>query len=164
MQYFISYFQQLRHMTDSAIIPIDTSYFAPKWLDPSNGTKQYVNEHNQIIGIKAEELLMTEEETPEEMCSGKPCQYIDKFPECAFLKAYWNHLKKLDFNKLLQDFLRVAEDVRKITHYEGEPKIVLLVHEKPDNLCSERGPLIRLFKEHGIELKEWSKNNYYNLF
>jgi hypothetical protein len=59
---------------------------------------------------------------------------------------------------LIPELNRIAEEVRKITHYKGEPKIVLLVYEKPDNHCSERGPLIRLFKEHGIDLKEWTKD------
>ena len=158
MNYYISYFQQIRYMTDSAIVIIDTSFKAPYWLDPSNGTKQYLNEHNIVIGIKEESFLMTEDETPEEMCAGKPCLYEDKWPHCQFLDAYWKHLQKIDFEGyLLPELNRIAEDVRKITHYEGEPKIVLMVHEKPDNHCSERGPLIRLFKEHGLELKEWTK-------
>ena len=48
-------------------------------------------------------------------------------------------------------------DCRKITHYKGDPKIILLVHEKPDNLCSERLGLVKLFENHGIILKEWTK-------
>ena len=54
------------------------------------------------------------------------------------VKKLGDYCEILDFDKLLSEFERVAEDVRKITHYKGEPKIVLLVHEKPDNLCSER--------------------------
>lgn len=59
----------------------------------------------------------------------------------------------------MPEFNRVAEDVRKITHFKGEPKIILLVHEKPDNLCSERAGLVRLFKKYGIILKEWTKED-----
>ena len=158
MEYYITYFQNIRHITDPSYIFIDTSIWAPKWLDPSNGKKPYINENNQVIGIKEESFLFSEDEVPEEMCAGKPCPYIDKHPHCQFLEAYWKHLQKIDFNGyLIPELTRIAEDVRKITHYEGEPKIVLLVHEKPDNLCSERGPLIRLFKEHGIKLEEWTK-------
>ena len=102
---------------------------------------------------------MTEDEIPEEMCSGRLCSYEDKKP-CQFLKAYWNHLQKIDFEGyLIPELKRIAEDVRKITQYKGDPIFILLVHEKPDNPCSERGPLIRLFKEHNIELKEWTKEN-----
>ena len=160
MEYYITYFQNIRHIKDDSYILIDTSIWAPKWLDPSNGKKQYINENNLLIGIKEESFLMTEDEIPEEMCSGKPCPYIDKHPHCQFLEAYWKHLQKIDFNGyLIPELNRIAEDVRKITHYKGEPKIVLLVHEKPDNLCSERISLIRLFKENGIILREWSKED-----
>ena len=102
---------------------------------------------------------MTEDEIPEEMCSGKPCPYIDKHPHCQFLDAYWKHLQKIDFDGyLIPELNRIAEEVRKITHYKGEPKIVLLVHEKPDNSCSERAGLVKLFADHDIELKEWTKD------
>ena len=159
MRYFISYFQQLRHM-DESCIPIDTSQWAPKWLNTFNGKRQYVNENNVLVGIKEESFLMAEDELPVEMCSGKPCEWEHKWPECEFLKAYWRHLQKIDFEGyLLPEFARIAEDVRRITHFKGEPKIVLMVHEKPDNHCSERLPLIRLFKEHGIALEEWEKSD-----
>ena len=102
---------------------------------------------------------MASDEVPEEMCAGKPCPYLSKHPHCQFLEAYRAHLQKIDFEGyLIPEFSRIAEDVRKITHYEGEPTIVLLVHEKPDNLCSERLPLIEVFEKHGIILKEWGKD------
>lgn len=34
-------------------------------------------------------------------------------------------------------------------------KLVLVVYEKPDNPCSERGGLIEWFKENGINLEEF---------
>lgn len=157
MKFFISYFQQLRFF-DKNCIPIDTSVWAPKWLDPSNGKKQYVNENGVIIGIKEESFLMTEDEIPKEMCAGKPCPYENKWPHCQFLDAYCKHLQKIDFyGYLIPELTRIAEEVRKVTHYEGEQKIILMVHEKPDNHCSERLGLVKLFADHGIELKEWTK-------
>lgn len=69
-------------------------------------------------------------------------------------------MQKIDFDGyLIPELNRIAEEVRKVTHFVGEPKIVLLVYEKPDNPCSERAGLIRLFKEHGIELREWSEED-----
>ena len=159
MNYYITYFQNVRYLTEEYIV-IDTSMRAPKWLDPSNGKKQYINDNNVLIGIKEESFLFSENEIPEEMCSGKPCPYIDKHPHCQFLEAYWEHLQKIDFDGyLIPELNRIAEEVRKITHYKGEPKIILVVHEKPDNLCSERLGLVRLFKNHGIILKEWTKED-----
>lgn len=157
MKYYITYFQNIRYLTEE-YIPIDTSMWAPKWLDPSNGKRQYINANNILIGIKEESFLMSEEELPEEMCSGKPCPYIDKYPNCQFLKAYWKHLQKIDFHGyLIPELNRIAEEVKKITNYKGEPKIILLVHEKPDNLCSERLGLVKLFAQNGIKLIEYNK-------
>lgn len=158
MKYFISFFHKLRYF-DETCIPVSTAYFDPAWLNTQNGKHCWVNENNVLVGIREDSFLMSEDEIPEEMCSGKPCKYQVKFPDCEFLKAYWKHLQKIDFDGyLIPELNRVAEEVRKITHFEGEPKIILMVHEKPDNPCSERASLIRLFKEHGIELKEWSKD------
>ena len=67
MKYYITYFQNIRHIKDDSYILIDTSVWAPKWLDPSNGKKQYINENNLLIGIKEESFLMTEDEIPEEV-------------------------------------------------------------------------------------------------
>ena len=53
MKYFITYFQNVRYLTEEYIV-IDTSMWAPKWLDPSNGKRQYINENNVLIGIKEE--------------------------------------------------------------------------------------------------------------
>ena len=85
--FYISYFQQLRYF-DKTCVPIDTSFYAPKWLDPNNGKKPYVNEAGVMVGIKEESFLMTEDETPEEMCSGRPCPYANKWPHCQFLDTY----------------------------------------------------------------------------
>ena len=157
MQYYITYFQNVRYLTEE-YIPIDTSMWAPKWLDPSNGKRQYINDKNVLIGIKEESFLMSENELPEEMCSGKPCPYMNKHPHCQFLEAYWKHLQKIDFHGyLIPELNRLADEVKKITNYKGEPKIILLVHEKPDNLCSERLGLIKLFAQNGIKLIEYNK-------
>ena len=80
-EYYITYFQNVKYLTEEYIV-IDTSMWAPKWLDPSNGKRQYINENNVLIGIKEESFLMTEDEIPEEMCYGKPCPYIDKHHHC----------------------------------------------------------------------------------
>ena len=58
---------------------------------------------------------------------------------------------------LLPEFKRIAEEVKMINNYEGEPEIILLVYETQDNPCSERVALIDYFKKHGIELKEYKK-------
>ena len=63
----------------------------------------------------------------------------------------------VNFEYLLSEFQRTAKEVRMVTHFIGEPKIVLLVYEAVTNPCSERIVLIDYFKKHGMELKEYKK-------
>ena len=57
----------------------------------------------------------------------------------------------------MAEFNRIAKEVKKINSYEGEPEIILLVYETPDNPCSERQPLIDYFGKHGIKIEEYNK-------
>ena len=157
MQVFVSYFQKIREMSDPSIVLVSTATKWPFWIYQDKKRELFIDSNGLLNGISEESFLLSDDEIPDEMCAGRPCPYENKKP-CKFLESYWNHLQKIDFDGyLIPELNRIAEEVRKITHFEGEPKIVLLVYEKPDNPCSERGPLIRLFKEHGIELKEWTK-------
>lgn len=90
-------------------------------------------------------------------CS-KDCPFKKDLPYCPFLKSYRDYLDTIDINYLLSEFSRIAEDVRKINHFEGEPEIVLLVYETPDNPCSERAALIDYFKKHNVVVEEYKKS------
>jgi hypothetical protein len=48
----------------------------------------------------------------------------------------------------------LAQYEQKELQFEDEPIIVFIVHEAWNNPCSERKPLQKYFKEHGIECKE----------
>ena len=41
--------------------------------------------------------------------------------------------------------------------WEGEPTIVFIVHEAPDNKCSERASIQQWLKNAGYEVEEWNK-------
>ena len=47
-----------------------------------------------------------------------------------------------------------SEKLKELNQYTGEPTIVLLVYESPNNPCSERKPLIDFFNTHGIQIEE----------
>ena len=64
---------------------------------------------------------------------------------------YYVQLKHLDFEKVIKSL----EEIAKL--YSGDT-VVLLVHETPDNKCSERQMLIKWFNDHGYELKEYEEN------
>ena len=52
-----------------------------------------------------------------------------------------------------------AEYVQRLLGFLDEPEIMLIVHEAPDNPCSERVPLQEYFKEHGINVEEYEKTS-----
>ena len=85
------------------------------------------------------------------------CPHKANVPNCPFLIDYRKYLDTVDFNYLMTEFNRIAEDVKKINNYECEPEIILLVYETPSNLCSERQPLIDYFEKHGIKIEDYNK-------
>lgn len=143
MKYYIASFSQLRKL-DKTYIPISTAVWQPKFF------KLGIDSNEVMLGITERELSPYKVD----MSDGciKNCPHRESVPNCPFLTKYRNYLDTVDFNYILSEFNRVAEEVRMITHYDGEPKIVLLVYEAIQNPCSERQPLKDLFKKHGLEL------------
>lgn len=128
----------------------------------SDGHKEedlYLNSNNVLIGIKEELLACPSSifDKLSEQCE-KDCPYKSKVPHCQFMNAYYEHLKTLDFSSLVLDFERVANDVRKINEFDGEPIIVLMVYEAATNPCGERPCLQKWFADNGYELTEWTKD------
>lgn len=157
MQIVISSYYNIRFFSPN-MIPIATSGDWPYWLR-KNKPKLYLDEHNVIIGIKEELFSNFGErfEQLEEKCQ-KDCPYKDKVPNCQFMITYYKYLCEQDFNSLLKEFERVAQETKKINHYEGEPIIVLMVFESEKCNCAERPCIKHWFKDHGYDLKEWSKS------
>lgn len=149
------------------MIPISTAIWNPTWFNAGtrDQTKCFLDKNNVLNGIKEEALML-----PEKLfkASGSPCEkeckWLPYVPNCPFMVAYSDYLKTVNFDWLMSEFKRVAEDVRKINNYTGEPIIVLMVHEKPEIVCAERPCLIKYFKDHGIKVEEWSKENSGILF
>jgi hypothetical protein len=74
-----------------------------------------------------------------------------------FMKMYEIQLAKLDYNDIMKRTEDLCERVRVATQFEGEPIAVFIVHEAPDNPCSERAAIQNYFKSHGINCEEWRK-------
>lgn len=149
MKYSIANFGQLRYFKPNQI-PISTAMYQPKFW------KFGMDKHNVFLGITAPELSPAG--IQEHVLCGKPCKYKQAVMtnSCPFLRSYLNYLLTLDFKKLLADFSKVAEDVRKISLFTGEPEIVLLVYEAVDNPCSERFALQQLFSINGLTLANYT--------
>lgn len=163
MKIYISSFYNVRFFTEN-IIPISTAggYGWPWWLFKADNQKigtYYINKNNVMIGIKEDSLSYNADEfcNLTEPCQ-KNCPYISKAPHCQFMDSYYNQLTKLNFKELIDSFNYIAEDIRTITHYKGEPIIVLLVYESAKVNCAERPCLQKWFKDNNYDLLEWSKD------
>jgi hypothetical protein len=62
-----------------------------------------------------------------------------------FMKMYEIQLAKLDYNDIMKRTEDLCERVRMTTQFEGEPIAVFIVHEAPDNPCSERAAIQKFF-------------------
>lgn len=150
MKIYIGNFANLRNMNENCI-PISTAVWQPKFW------KYGIDKNNIFLGICEKELSPYKIDVEDEVLCCKDCPRRVELPNCEFLRRYRAHLDTVDINYILSEFERVADDVRKITHYVGEPNIVLLVYEAEDNPCSERRPLIDWFKSHNIEVNNWKR-------
>ena len=152
MKIWTSYFYMLRFFRPYHI-PLSTAIWDPAWFHQGKGNEWTWKDKNGVWnGLRIEEL------NPSSChASGCPCPYQRRGKEggCEFLDQYAAGLRKLDFPVLYQKLESLCTALGEI---EGrEPEIILLLHEAPDNPCSERWPLQEWFKENGVEIKEWQK-------
>lgn len=141
MKIKISYFYNIRFFNKNEI-PVNTAMWPPVWYNENthNLNHCFIDKRGVFNGITEDSLVFNFKafDNLDEQCS-KACPYINKAPSCKFMNLYREQLSKIDFNGyLIPELTRIAEEVKKITHYEGEPTIVLMVHEKPEISCSER--------------------------
>ena len=149
MEYYISTFYNTRYFQPHQI-GISTAVWQPKYW------KYEQNKNGAVMGIC--EPLLSPAKLSEDVICQRDCSHKNEIPSCPFLISYRKYLETVDFKKLIAEFKRVANEVKKINNYQQEPEIVLLVYESVNNPCSERQPLIDYFAKNGIILKEFTKN------
>lgn len=154
MKVMISYFYQIRFFTPN-MIPLSTAMFDPKWYHSNRSQEYHFKDRRKVYnGLRADPFV------PGPLCTGLcagDCKV--RYPQdCAFLKAYKKQLNQLDFDEMLQRFERLGNFIKDKEGFDEEPIMILIVHEAPNNPCSERWPLIEWFNEHGYNLKEFDKN------
>lgn len=154
MKIMTSYFYQIRNMKPN-YIPLSTAVWDPKWFHQGQGHGfQYKDKNGIWNGLRAEPFVPNE--TCEGLCRGpETCNYLGPHT-CAFLKTYRAQLDKLDYNDIIQRFEELGEQIQKTEGFEEEPILVLILHEKYDNPCSERWPIQAWFKDHGYEIEEFN--------
>lgn len=155
MKIKISYFYKVRFFKPNEI-PLSTAISDPKWYhDNKSQEYSFKDKRGVVNGLRAP--VFAPGPLTQGTCSGREkCSGIPE--KCRFLQLYYFQLKALDFSEIMRRFERLGNAVKEGEGFEGEPTIVLLVHEAPDNPCSERSVLIKWFKENNYELKEYDEN------
>lgn len=151
MKIYITYFYNIRFF-EPHMIPVSTAVWDPKWFHEMKSQDIVYKDKNGVLnGIRFPELSPMKLDTHECPCDNRDAK------ECGFIKNYGAYLETLDFEQLMFRLEYIGNTAKNILGFKEDPEICLIVHEKPDNPCSERGPLIAYFKKNGIDLTEWSK-------
>lgn len=144
MKISTSYFYQIRFFEPN-MIPISTAKWDPKWFT------EHVNKNGVVNGLRAN--ILAPGPTCDNLCDGKN-NCTSNPMKCKFLRSYRDQLYNLDFKKLYNYLERLAEYARSLNGFSGEPHIVLIVYETPDNICSERAVIQEYFQANGVDCRE----------
>lgn len=152
MKLAISYFYQVRNFYPH-MIPLSTAVWDPKWYHNFKGQEHvFVDKHGVINGLRIQPLMPGK--TTEGMCSGIEHCTTRNSCECEFIKMYRQQLDKINFNDFLVTLSIHINTVSGRLQLQKEPIVVFLVHEAPNNPCSERAPLIQWFDDNGMYVRE----------
>lgn len=133
------------------MVPISTAIWDPKWFHDFKGQDHYFFDRRGIInGIRAERLAPGPQLNG--MCNGSSgnaigCSHNPN--SCLFLRGYREQLSKVGV-----DYISDMQKLCSVFVKDAEPIAVLLVHESPTNLCSERIAIQEWIRSHGFECSE----------
>ncbi len=164
MKLAISYFYQIRFFKPY-MIPVSTAHWDPDWYHDGMGdAHMFVDKRGVLNGVRTQ-LLNTG--ALEELGVVEECPCIEKDPKkCNFISSYekaFSFAIDLNWKYIYPELKKFADEWCKKNNINEEPIIVFIVYEAPCNPCSERWPLLKVFKEKGIdcqELKYPIKKNY----
>lgn len=154
MKFCTSYFYKIRFFRPD-IVPFSTAKWDPKWYHDFQGqTNIFLDRNGVLNGLRFPEFV------PGPMCDGE-CRGLDacsvRSPEvCSFLRNYRQQLDQLDFNGVLEVFSELEQMVVSALKLEVEPTFALMVHEAPNNPCSERSVIQQWFIDNGCPIQELS--------
>ena len=133
------------------MLPISTAIWDPLWFH--NGTSRTRGEFRDKNGIwNGVRIPILSPATLESgLCNNSNNCKPDS---CEFLRKYREYLNSLDFDKLYLSLEKLSDAFMELEKLSEDPHLVLMVHEKPDNPCSEREALQEYFNSHGIYCEE----------
>lgn len=153
MEIYISYFYQVRFFLPH-MIPLSTAKWDPKWFhDFKDQSHTFIDKRGVLNGLRATPFAPGP--TCENLCHGLENCIIGDTSHCDFIYEYEKQLDALDFDDIMR---RIESIVQRSVQYlkcPGDPIAILLVHEAPQNLCSERCSIKHWFYKHGVIVKEW---------
>lgn len=153
---YTSYFYQIRFFPQY-LVPLSTAIWDPAWFHQNQKQDHIWKDKNGVYnGLRAE--VFAPGPLCEGLCRGPEFCATGSPQDCLFLKAYRFQLDQLDFNDIVNRCERMGKYVQSLEHFRHDPEIALIVHEAPQNPCSERRVIQEWFAANGIEVKEWSKD------
>ena len=151
MKASVSYFYAVRHMGPGQV-PVSTAASDPAWFHGFRGQGHKFFDANGVLnGFRMPELSPAGSEC-EGLCRGRPCR--ESPDSCAFLKAYRRKIFALSRPAVEERLRRLVEGLAAAGKAPPYAEIVFLVHEAPDNPCSERAVLKEFF---GCGEWDWRK-------
>lgn len=152
MQIYTSYFYMVRFMRPFEV-PCSTAVWDPKWFHDFKGAGYvFLDKRGVLNGIRA--TMFAPGDTCQTLCHG--CDSCITTPDCcAFLARYAEQLDRLDFDSFMKHMEETSLIFQEQLKLDRPVDFVLLLHEAPDNKCSERVPIQRWFQRHGYPITEW---------
>lgn len=144
MKLATSYFYQIRNFKPW-MIPVSTALSDPIWYRPPQGKEYYIDKRGVMCGLRYEPLIVQRYGTKECIGERSICPYAYTNYSCELMQEYEHLLYSLvDKERTLKAFEYCANKFKRPFDDE-EPIIVLMVHEAPNNPCSERAALQKFF-------------------
>lgn len=152
---YTSYFYQIRFFPQY-LVPLSTAVWDPAWFHQNQKQNHIWKDKNGVYnGLRAEVFA------PGPLCEGLcrgPETCVTKDPRtCLFLKTYRYQLDQLDFNDVIARCERIGKYIQSLEKFSHDPEIALIVHEAPQNPCSERRVIQEWFAANNYPIIEWSK-------
>lgn len=160
----ITYFYQIRFFTPN-MVPISTAIWDPPYFHgsrtrPFDKNKVFKDKNGVYNGIRCNALcdLLVRPEMERVTCGQWLCDHRGN--DCPFLRTYRRLLDEVDFESFMTDLERLLGKIVQLNNsaQNFSPVPVFIVYEKPDNPCSERGPLKDWFESHGVKVTEFQRS------
>lgn len=151
---YVSYFYMIRFFKPN-MVPLSTAIWDPKWYHHFRGQDNiFIDKRGVINGLRLNPL---HPEPDNDCCI--TCKKTGDPNVCEFIRRYRNQIYSIDFNKFMETLESYLNIINERYLHQGNIIPVLIVHEAPSNMCSERIVLRNWFNNNGMILPELTYND-----